>query len=288
MEHTCQHCGMKFSKKSLLLKHQRDLEHHERFDCKICRKKFGRKYNLERHIVRHKDESLHQCSECGTFFSRKDGLELLMRHYHNQVERCLKRNGDNVNETPVKRRLTRKDTSDRFYDLRVISERNIPKFRTTSTAYKVTFKELEVRDLPKILQTLALLFRSLIKDLTEFMKSENLIELDFPIAIPFMKVSQLSTETLLKEIERVLQSYEQFVLDSSLEIDITYVDMPSGAGRKHTYVDLDRFLSEKQCIIRIKNKDDLCCARALITAKARLDKHKNGRLYVKGVKFKNN
>jgi hypothetical protein len=102
----------------------------------------------------------------------------------------------------------------------------------------VTFKELEVRNLTK---TLRLLFQSLIKDLTEFMKSEDLIrmsiqcpELDFPITIPFMKVSQLSTETLLREIERVLQSYEQFVLDSSLEIDITHVDMPSGAGRKHT------------------------------------------------------
>jgi hypothetical protein len=102
----------------------------------------------------------------------------------------------------------------------------------------VAFKELEVRNLTK---TLRLLFQSLIKDLTEFMKSEDLIrmsiqcpELDFPITIPFMKVSQLSTETLLREIERVLQSYEQFVLDSSLEIDITHVDMPSGAGRKHT------------------------------------------------------
>ena len=102
----------------------------------------------------------------------------------------------------------------------------------------MTFKELEVRNLTK---TLRLLFQSLIKDLTEFIKSEDLIrmsipcpELDFPITIPFMKVSQLSTETLLKEIERVLQSYEQFVLDSSLEIDITHVNMPSGAGRKHT------------------------------------------------------
>ncbi|VDI57156.1 Hypothetical predicted protein [Mytilus galloprovincialis] len=132
-----------------------------------------------------------------------------------------------------KRRLTIKDKPDRFYDLRVVSERNLPKFRTKSTAYKVSFKDIEVRGLPQILQMLQLLFQSLIKDMTEFMKTDDLIrmsiqcpELDFPITIPFMKVAQLSAETLLREIERVLQSYEQFVLDSSLEIEITHVDMP--------------------------------------------------------------
>ena len=74
------------------------------------------------------------------------------------------------------------------------------------------FKELEVRDLPKILKMLGLLFKSLIKDLAEFIKPEDLVrmpvqclELDFPITIPFMKVAQLSTETLLKEIELALQ-----------------------------------------------------------------------------------
>ena len=74
------------------------------------------------------------------------------------------------------------------------------------------FKELEVRDLPKILKMLGLLFKSLINDLTKFMKPDDLVrmfvqcpELDFPITIPFMKVAQLSTETLLKEIELVLQ-----------------------------------------------------------------------------------
>jgi DNA-directed RNA polymerase subunit M/transcription elongation factor TFIIS len=97
MEHTCQQCGNKFSKKSLLLKHQRDLGHHESYDCEICRKTIGRKYNIDRHMVRHRDESLHQCSECG----------FLLRRYHNQVGRGLKRKCENVNETPVKRRLTK-------------------------------------------------------------------------------------------------------------------------------------------------------------------------------------
>ncbi len=39
------------------------------------------------------------------------------------------------------------------------------------------------------------------------------------------------------------------------------------------YVNSDKFVVDKRCIIRIQNQDELCCARALVTAKARLDKH---------------
>lgn len=135
-------------------------------------------------------------------------------------------------------------------------------------------------DLPKILKTLKLLFNSLIIDLTEFMNSDDQVRmavkcpaLDFPIIIPFINVAQLSSETMLREIERVLESYEKFTLDSSHDNEITYVDIPSGTGKKCISLDFDRFLSEKQCIISIQNKDDVCCARALVTAKARLEKH---------------
>ncbi|CAC5385638.1 unnamed protein product [Mytilus coruscus] len=128
-----------------------------------------------------------------------------------------------------------------------------------------------------------MLFKSIINNITEFMKSTDLIrmsvqcpEFDFPITIPFIKVSQLSVDTLLHEIERVLQSHEQFVLDESLEIEMTHVELPSGGtGRKCKFVDLDRFLKEKKCIIRIKKHDDICCAGALVTGldKANHEKH---------------
>jgi hypothetical protein len=143
----------------------------------------------------------------------------------------------------------------------------------------VSFKELEVQKLPKILKKIRLLFQSIISKITEFMQPTDLIrlsvqcpELDFPITMPFMKVSQLLVETLLQEIERVLQSNEQFVLDDSLDIEITHVKLPTG-GMKTQFVDLERFLKTKQCILTIKNKDNICCARALVTAKARVENH---------------
>jgi hypothetical protein len=39
-------------------------------------------------------------------------------------------------------------------------------------------------------------------------------DLDFPIRLPFIQMNQLTSELLLTEIERVLQSNEQFVLEN--------------------------------------------------------------------------
>ena len=124
-------------------------------------------------------------------------------------------------------------------------------------------------------------FSSLIEftgNVTEFMDPNDLArltiqcpELDYPISLPFMRVAKLSAERLLAEIERVLQSYEEFVIDQSLVIELIHVRLPAGRG-KRCYVDLERKMTEKQCFINIKNKDELCCARAIITAKAKLDK----------------
>jgi hypothetical protein len=45
-----------------------------------------------------------------------------------------------------------------------------------------------------------------------------------------------------------------------------------GTGRKRDVVNLERFLRKKDCIVQIKNKDELCCARAIVVAKAKLDR----------------
>ena len=48
--------------------------------------------------------------------------------------------------------------------------------------------------------------------------------------------------------------------------------MPIGGKRsKRSEVNLEKHLEEKRSIIRIRNEDDLCTARALVVAKAKLD-----------------
>lgn len=99
-------------------------------------------------------------------------------------------------------------------------------------------------------------------------------ELDYPISLPFMRVAQLSADRLLSEIERVLQSYEEFVIDQSLKIEVVHVKLHSGKRhKKKCYVDLEKSLKIKKSFIKIINRDELCCARAIVTAKAKLDKH---------------
>ena len=98
-------------------------------------------------------------------------------------------------------------------------------------------------------------------------------DLDYPISPLFMRVAQLSAD-LLYEIERVQQSYEEFVVNQSLEIEVILVKMPSGKGyKKKSYVDLEKSLKEKRSFIKIIIRDQLCCARAIVTAKSRIAKH---------------
>ena len=101
----------------------------------------------------------------------------------------------------------------------------------------------------------------------------NSHQLDKSISLPFLQRDRLTPERFLAAVERVVQSNDQFTLDDSVSVNVVHVEMPNGAGRKRRdVVNLESFLIKKDCIVQIKNKDDLCSARAIIVAKAKLDK----------------
>jgi hypothetical protein len=101
----------------------------------------------------------------------------------------------------------------------------------------------------------------------------NSHQLDKSISLPFLQRDRLTPERFLEAVERVVQSNDQFTLDDSVSVNVVHVEMPQGAGRKRRdVVNLESFLRKKDCIVQIKNKDDLCCARAIVVAKAKLDK----------------
>ena len=59
-------------------------------------------------------------------------------------------------------------------------------------------------------------------------------------------------EDLVVLIERVLQSYEQFVLDETFGIDLVHVDLTKGSGQKRKpYIDIQKLLDDKRSIIQI-------------------------------------
>ena len=91
-----------------------------------------------------------------------------------------------------------------------------------------------------------------------------------PISLPFMERSRLTPERVLTEVEKVIQSNEDFRLDESVEIDFLHVNMPhGGVGTKRAIINLEKHLDRKHCIVRIQNNDEICLARALVVAIAK-------------------
>ena len=87
-----------------------------------------------------------------------------------------------------------------------------------------------------------------------------------------MAPNRLTKERILAEFECVIQSNKEFRLNDTVEINVIHVSMPSGGKQtKRSEVNLEKHLERKKSIIRIQNHDDLCMARALIVAKAKLD-----------------
>ena len=85
-------------------------------------------------------------------------------------------------------------------------------------------------------------------------------------------------EALFQRLAQALNSNEQFEMDDSFQVSITQVHhAPQGTGRprrgKPGHPTMDMLTRNSKSIIRIQNRDELCCARALVVAKARVDQH---------------
>ena len=83
---------------------------------------------------------------------------------------------------------------------------------------------------------------------------------------------------LFDRLAQALNSNEQFEMDDAFQLSITQVHhAPQGTGRprrgKPGHPTMDMLTTKKHSVIRIQNDDELCCARALVVAKARVDHH---------------
>ena len=85
-------------------------------------------------------------------------------------------------------------------------------------------------------------------------------------------------EALFNRLAQALNSNEEFEMDDSFQLSITQVHhAPQGTGKPHRgkpgHATLQTLTRNSKSVIRIQNNDELCCARALVVAKARLDPH---------------
>ena len=103
-----------------------------------------------------------------------------------------------------------------------------------------------------------------------------------PISTRLIPSAQMTSSKVLGEITKVLQSNEEIPLDQSFTIDIIGVKAPTGSGRSLKVLDYSKDTNIKKSIITIKNRDNLCCGRALAVGKAIADNHTKVKQFKQG------
>ena len=189
----------------------------------------------------------------------------------NQMGRGEKRKSDDQDEEPQQD----------YYQIKPVRDHHSQKFNMTAKNYSVHFNNVldDVNLLESRNRTYGI-FDHLLKDVTEGMNSTDQVrfvlssnQLQTPIALPFCPLEELTTEKVLSQVEKVVQSNEEFRLNTTVNIDIIRVEMPQGSGRlKRTVLNVRDYLKKKKSVITINNKDDLCLARALAVSIAKIEK----------------
>ena len=167
-----------------------------------------------------------------------------------------------------------------FYQIETTKKYNSKKFQMTATDHTVRFNNtLGDLDLLESHERVQRIFGHLINDVTTDMGERDKVrfvlrsdQLDTPISIPFMFVPQLTPERVFSQIERVVQSNREFRLNDTVIVDILHVEAPQGSGRsKRTTLNIREYLHKKGSVITIQNNDNLCLARALVVAVAKVE-----------------
>ena len=175
------------------------------------------------------------------------------------------------------------DVEQDYYRVKPVKDHHSQKFNMTAKNYRVHFNNaLDNVDLLESQNRTYGIFDHLIKDVTEGMNSTDQVrfvlssnQLQTPISLPFCPLEELTTEKVLSQVEKVVQSNEEFRLNDTVNIDIIRVVMPQGSGktkvRRQTW-NIRDYLRKKKSVICINNTDDLCLARALVVSIARIEK----------------
>lgn len=116
----------------------------------------------------------------------------------------------------------------------------------------------------------------------------NSPHLNHEIWLPFMTPAQLTADRVMIEADRVLQSNQEWLLEGEIIVTFIHAPLPAGGGRVKHVSHLGKFLERKRCFISIpRSNDNMCCAKAIATAKARLDHHPKWNSIRQGRKIQN-
>ena len=221
-------------------------------------------------------------------YGNDDDDDLIRNINEEEVLARVYGNDDDEDEVQTGRGEKRKSEDEQdeqgqyYYHIESRKKYHSKKFGMTATDHKVRFNNvLADFDLLESYESTMKIFHHLLEEVTEGMAPNDKVrfilrseQLETPISLPFLTVEQLTTERVFSQIERVIQSNQEFRLNDTVTIDINHVESPQGKGKsklKRTTLNIREHLKEKKSIIRINNKDDFCLARALAVSIARTE-----------------
>ena len=187
----------------------------------------------------------------------------------------------------VKRKSDSNDEREHsYYEVTGTKERTSKKFKATIKDTEIRFNNtVENMDLIDDRKRTYAIIQQLVDDVTGGVKDRDQIhfvlrsdQLEAPIALPFMPRAQFTPERVFAGVERVVQSNREFRLNDTVYVNVWHVDMPMGSGKsrkKRTELNAKKYLYAKHTVITVKNHDDLCLARALVVAIARVENAAN-------------
>ena len=83
-------------------------------------------------------------------------------------------------------------------------------------------------------------------------------------------------DEMLATLAGKLNSTEAFNPDRAFQVDVVFVSMPGPGSGRHKQRNAGRLCldrdKEKKCIVTFRNRDALCCARAIVTMRAHCHK----------------
>ena len=175
------------------------------------------------------------------------------------------------------------ESGEYYYNIETVKKHHSKKFGMTATDHIIRFNNvLHDVDLLESHERTQAIFHRLLADVTRDMDKKDQIrfvlrseQLDTPISIPFLPVERFTTERIFSQIERVIQSNQDFRLNDTVTIDIIHVLAPEGSGKskvKRTTLNIREYLKKKKSVITVNNNDDFCLARALAVGIARIEK----------------
>ena len=163
----------------------------------------------------------------GQFSDAEDDDDFVFEDEEVQTGRGEKRKNESDDETE-----SEDDEGQYYYQLESRRKYHSKKFGMTATDHRVRFNNvLADRDLLESYESSLKIFHHLLEEVKEGMAPNDQVrfilrseQLETPISLPFMSVERLTAERVYSELERVIQSNQEFRLNDTVTIDINHVE----------------------------------------------------------------